>query len=528
MPLFQTIKNSKSTPLFSKPRVTATATLFVLLVCLLLAAISVWSIWNARVAQLEELETATDNMSRSLAQHADDAFKAADTTLIGLSERLIHDGRSPEALARLHKLLVMHVTQMHALQGIFIFDKDGRALVNSRETFNPLLNSADREYFRYHRANAELGPHIGVPVRSRSTGDWIIPISRRLDDADGQFAGVMVATIGIDYFYSFYASYDIGHDGAILLALNSGIQLLRWPILTDSVGKDLSKAPLIKLASRQESGHSMHRSPIDHVERLIAYNRLPHYPLVSMAALSKNEVLAEWLRATLVQGSITALILGLLGFLGFRLIDQIKLRVHAEEEASRAGEALLTLNKTLEKLALQDGLTGLANRRQFDLALRDELSRATRTDGSLALIMMDVDCFKRYNDIYGHLAGDECLRQVSKVILSAEGRTGDLAARYGGEEFAILLPNTDIQGALKVAEEIRRAIHELDIPHDGNLPGVVTISAGITVLMPVTDRDTSSMLIGAADEALYAAKSAGRNQTRTDRHDTHANLPEAS
>jgi diguanylate cyclase (GGDEF)-like protein len=159
-----------------------------------------------------------------------------------------------------------------------------------------------------------------------------------------------------------------------------------------------------------------------------------------------------------------------LDFSDFRLIDQINLRVHAEEEARRAGNALLELNKMLEKLALQDGLTGLANRRQFDTALQNELSRATRSASSLALIMIDVDCFKKYNDIYGHLAGDECLRQVGKIIQSAEGRAGDVAARYGGEEFAILLPSTDVQGGLQVAEDIRKAIRELEIKHDGNCP----------------------------------------------------------
>ena len=232
------------------------------------------------------------------------------------------------------------------------------------------------------------------------------------------------------------------------------------------------------------------------------------------AALSKSEVLAEWRRATMLDATIIGIIILLLGFLGFRLVGQINLRVRAEEEARRTGEALRKLNQTLEKLALQDGLTGLANRRQFDLVLKDELSRATRSASSLALIMIDVDCFKQYNDLYGHMAGDECLRQVGKALRMTESRTGDLAARYGGEEFAMLLPNTDVAGAMKVAEEIRKAIRELEIRHERNLPGVVTVSAGVNALMPVTDDATASQLIGAADEALYLAKTAGRNRVQ--------------
>jgi diguanylate cyclase (GGDEF)-like protein len=398
---------------------------------------------------------------------------------------------------------------------LFIYDKDGRWLINSREILDTSSNNSDREYFIFHRTHPDLGPHIGVPVRSRSTGDWIIPLSRRLNNASGQFAGVVLATIQVNYFFNFYSNYDIGHDGVILLALNNGIQLVRWPMLADSIGKNLASGPLLKLyASRNESGNAMFISPADKIERLVGYTHGKNFPVVVMAALSKREILAAWRQDTLVRGTIAVAIAVILGFFGFRLIEQINLRVHAEEEAHRAGEALKELNQTLEKLAMQDGLTGLANRRQFDIGLQNELSRATRSASSLALIMIDVDFFKKYNDIYGHLAGDECLRQVSKVIQSAEGRPGDLAARYGGEEFAILLPSTDVQGALVVAEKIRKAIRELEIKHDGNLPGVVTISAGINVLMPVTDGDTPSMLIGTADNALYAAKSAGRDQSR--------------
>jgi diguanylate cyclase (GGDEF)-like protein len=500
----------------SKSRVAGAAALFVLLVCLILIGISAWSVWNARQVQLHELETATQNISRSLAQHADDAFKKADTAILGLTERVAVDGTSPEALDRLHKLLLMRVEELPELHAIFIFDKDGRTLVNSKEKNDVERNNADREYFSFHKTHSGLGPYIGAPVLSHVSGMWIIPLSRRLNDADGNFAGVVLATISLDYFNAFYAEYDIGHDGAILLALNRGIQLIRWPMLPNSIGRDVSTGPLFSTyAAHNESGTATYVSPGDGVERLVAYNHLQHYPVVVSAALSQNEILAEWRRATLVQGVIVAFIVLALGYLGFRLVDQINLRTKAEEEARRTGEALLDLNRTLEKLAMQDGLTGLANRRQFDTVLQNELSRATRSASSLALIMIDVDYFKKYNDIYGHLAGDECLRQISKIIQSAEGRSGDLAARYGGEEFALLLPSTDVAGALKVAEEIRKSIRELEIRHDGNLQGVVTISAGVNALVPVTDSDTPTSLIRAADEALYAAKSSGRDQIQT-------------
>jgi len=162
---------------------------------------------------------------------------------------------------------------------------------------------------------------------------------------------------------------------------------------------------------------------------------------------------------------------------------------------------------------MQDGLTGLANRRQFDVTLGNEFSRAMREASTLALIMMDVDCFKQFNDIYGHAAGDECLRTISRTIRDlTPQRPGDLAARYGGEEIAVLLPNTNVIGAVNVAEKIRNAIHDLRIEHAGNPAGFVTLSAGVGAFVPTRGTTLPTELIDAADKALYTAKSNGRNR----------------
>jgi diguanylate cyclase (GGDEF)-like protein len=200
-----------------------------------------------------------------------------------------------------------------------------------------------------------------------------------------------------------------------------------------------------------------------------------------------------------------------LGLLGYRLVRQIGLRVHAEKALLRAQDVLQTLNQNLEELALQDGLTGLANRRQFDIALKNEFRRAVRDASPLALVMIDVDCFKQYNDIYGHPEGDECLRRISQVVKANQNRPGDLSARYGGEELVVLLSNTDMVGAVAVAEKIRHAIRDLKIEHSGNRGGLVTISAGVDAFVP-TKRNTALELVEAADKALYAAKSGGRDR----------------
>jgi diguanylate cyclase (GGDEF)-like protein len=165
----------------------------------------------------------------------------------------------------------------------------------------------------------------------------------------------------------------------------------------------------------------------------------------------------------------------------------------------------------LERLAAHDGLTGLANRRGFDARLDMELSRATRDQQSMALIMIDVDHFKLFNDTYGHQLGDECLRQVASGLSTAVLRPSDLVARYGGEEFAVILPSVDLTGAMAVAERIRQSITALAIAHKANDDlGVVSVSVGLACGIPtrgVNEKD----LITLSDKALYQAKHRGRN-----------------
>jgi len=168
----------------------------------------------------------------------------------------------------------------------------------------------------------------------------------------------------------------------------------------------------------------------------------------------------------------------------------------------------------VEELAVLDGLTGIANRHRFDDFLEDEWRRGRRLGQPVSMALLDIDFFKLYNDIYGHMAGDECLRRVGEALKPFSRRPGDLAARYGGEEFAVILGNTVEQAACKVAEDIRAAIQALDIPHERSTPaGCVTTSVGVATLRPDTQPyGSADDLIEAADKALYKAKRSGRNR----------------
>ncbi len=184
-------------------------------------------------------------------------------------------------------------------------------------------------------------------------------------------------------------------------------------------------------------------------------------------------------------------------------IVQARVRNHVE---------LKRVRDTLAALSIQDGLTGLANRRRFDDGLSQEWARGLRLQTPVALIMCDVDHFKKFNDHYGHLAGDECLRGVAGALKGMVVRPSDLMARYGGEEFAMLLPHTDAAGAKAVAERIRGGVEELKIPHAKHESSpYVTLSLGVASLIPAIG-ESPQLLILRADQALYNAKHAGRNR----------------
>jgi two-component system, chemotaxis family, response regulator WspR len=172
---------------------------------------------------------------------------------------------------------------------------------------------------------------------------------------------------------------------------------------------------------------------------------------------------------------------------------------------------LAEANIELQKLAALDSLTGIANRRRFDELLQHEWQRGQRERRPLSLLLCDIDCFKMYNDTFGHLAGDLCLKKAAAVMTACLKRPADLAARYGGEEFALVLPDTDEAGARTVAEDCVRALAELGIENPQSPHRMVTMSVGVATLVPVADRAATD-LVEAADGALYEAKHGGRNR----------------
>jgi diguanylate cyclase (GGDEF)-like protein len=498
-----------------KRPITFGAVVFIALIAFVMVCLEGLSRYHTYYNELEVAQVATENIARAAAEHAEKTVELVDSILFGIVERVEGDGLAPEEQPRLHRLLESRVNNTPALHGLFVYDAAGNWVISSVGRAKTSANNADREYFKYHQSHFDRSVHIGRPIRSRSSNDWVVPISRRLQSADGGFAGVALATVPIQYFQDYYNGFELGRSGAMVLALGDGTLITRRPYVASAIGSDIVNGPVFTLMREfGERGTGMRVANLDHIERQYSFRKLARFPLVVSAALGKDDIFRSWWVQTWREVAVVSVLLIILFFIGFRLFRQILIRDGMEIELRQMHLQLEESVTELDRLARTDGLTGLSNRRCLGERLETELARATRQKTSLALIMIDIDYFKRYNDTYGHIAGDACLKLVSAAIDEATRRPGDLAARYGGEEFSVLLPNTDADGGMAVARRICAAVVALQEAHRASDYGIVTISAGVTACVPDA-AVTMSGMFAEADQALYAAKTSGRNQAVT-------------
>lgn len=196
-----------------------------------------------------------------------------------------------------------------------------------------------------------------------------------------------------------------------------------------------------------------------------------------------------------------------------KLTREIAKQKIAEQQIQQLVDQLKNERDIAELNATTDSLTGLANRRNFDTQLNTEFRRLKRSGGPLSIIMMDIDHFKQFNDFYGHLAGDNCLQAVGAALKTVKRRASDIVARYGGEEFILLLPETDKNGAINIAQRVKKVVEELAIPHIASeTASHLTISLGVVTISSVRELSSSEEVVAMADTALYSAKRGGRNR----------------
>ncbi|RQZ16756.1 GGDEF domain-containing protein [Burkholderia sp. Bp9031] len=381
---------------------------------------------------------------------------------------------------------------------MLVLDAAGDIVLDSENDVPRKGNFADRKYFTVQRDHPDTGLYVSDPYVSRLRGGIrSFALSRRLSNADGSFAGIVVLTINLEYFNRLFAGLALGTHGSMSLIGKDGIMFMRQPFDVRIIGRDISQAVTFRRFRAAPEGTFSETASIDGVRRHYYFKNLPDLPLIIMVAEAEQDIYAAWRQRAITIGSLVAAFGTGSIALSILLSVQLRRRMRAESE--------------LVLLARIDGLTGLDNRRTFGEVLEQEWHRARRARSVFSLLFVDIDRFKAYNDTYGHQAGDDALAAVARCIGENIRLPNDRAARYGGEEFVILLPDTSPANAALIAERIRTAISDLMIEHVSSEFGHVTASIGLASWTPEQDVEVGAV-IKAADEALYHAKAIGRNK----------------
>lgn len=403
----------------------------------------------------------------------------------------------PEIPGPLRQRLLFNEAFVDRKRGdVLWLDKQGNVVGDSTSNVPRKANFGETGVFKAHQANSNLGLLVGPPFKAKLGDlDWCISFSRRISGPDGEFAGLAAGALRLSYFSELFQRLDIGDDSSINLFNTDGQLLARQPSRPQDplIGTNYAERANFKRILNERSGNFTARSGSDGNPRIYTFARVAQLPLIVLVVHSADEVFQSWRRTAILVSVATGVLC--VGILWLTLLLGRELRRRQEAEQG------------LATLAATDSLTGLANRRRLDQVLRQEWARAQRNGKPLAVLMIDVDHFKAFNQRHGHAGGDHALREVAKTIEASIRRPADVAARYGGEEFQVVLPETDLAGARLLAERIRTSVEAL-APFADDVHAV-TVSIGIGLSAP--QHDLSSVL-GAADEALYRAKAKGRNR----------------
>jgi diguanylate cyclase (GGDEF)-like protein len=480
--------------------------------------------------------------------------------LLGVEQRIAATATPTPGVSALEQRIaeIQHLKGVAAIREIALLDPQGKEVLKVSRRAADVLNSgkdyAAAEFFRH----IQSGRPYRSPVYFRDGGLYMTEAMI----VGPTEAGITVSEIDLEFLLDGITRIKVGESG-YAYAVDSSGRLIAHPNI-GLVLKDTSFAALPQVQQALESlrltaegSKALTARSYDGEPVLAAFGTIPQFgwlvlveeplaeayrPLYAHALRSGLMVLVGMMISVLASiilirrmvSPISALQAGTKqigdGDLGHRIsvstgdelealadgfnqmADQLqKSYATLEKKVEERTHAWEELNTQLIELSATDALTGIANRRRFDQVLVSEWSRGTRTHQPLALAMLDVDWFKRYNDHYGHQAGDECLRQIARVLAATVCRTGDLVARYGGEEFVFIAPVTDGSAALVMAQRVCESLQALALPHAESEFAVVTVSIGVAVMIP-EGWVMPEVLLGAADKALYLAKQQGRNR----------------
>jgi len=521
----------------AKPAMSIRRRLLVLAIAAIvpLALERIYGIESERLAGLEEARQQALFLARQGAEKQSESIAAARGAL-----QLIA-GAYPRYLASevaCDEFLKMVPVGVAGVRSLSVVDAEGKVDcsaspamigldVSSQPFFQRIRHDGGFGMSEYAAVRLDKGPTVFIGYAKRAANGSVGPIFTGLLDLD--WIGRVAAEIA-------------DRNGSEVLLIDGGTLVVRYPGADRPAGKAFAQGALIRTAMSRPEG------VLDDVGRVYAFVQVPDTDARFVVGVNMRDVLqkvnAAMFRSYSQLSIIAALVFAGIWYGGERLfvrpiqrLTQTAMEIGrgdlaarvvpnadissefmplalamdqmADQLAVREAELRAT-NRRLEVLAQRDGLTGAANRRVFDARLRATWQVSSALGSPLALLMIDIDHFKEFNDRYGHLEGDACLRAVAQVLM-AGARNDDLAVRYGGEEFAVLLPRASAEHAQAIAERLRKAVENLAIAHAGSEFGTVTISIGVATA-PDSRAATINDFVRAADEALYAAKAWGRNR----------------
>ncbi|HEX3863271.1 MAG TPA: diguanylate cyclase [Stellaceae bacterium] len=326
---------------------------FVVLVCLVIIGSEGFGLYAQRQKEMADARQETSNLARSLSQHAGDTFRTADASIVGAAHRLQMDGVSAESVDQLTKIMNARLAMFPALANWLIVGNAAGCLATGRPLQPADCATIAADSVDYYRTHADDTAHLGAPMPDAS-GGWLIPLSRRFNNPDGSFAGVIVAAISGRYFQSFYDTFKLGEHGAILLAMVNGTLLVRRPFEARNVGRDLHNSSLFRTYLTQSpNGDVEIRSSTDGVTRLNSYRRIDGYPLVVSVAFASADILKPWRAAVRSQLTRTGALVFIVGALGMWLAWQIRTRQRLEAAYHKATAALRELAESSTDLIVQ-------------------------------------------------------------------------------------------------------------------------------------------------------------------------------
>lgn len=366
----------------------------------------------------------------------------------------------------------------------------------------PRDNVADREYFKAV-IDAEPGlRHIGIPVVSRVSGQWRLPVTVRMKQAQRGLE-VINASVDLSELISAFESERPKPNGTIGLWKTDGTLLVRAPQVDTFVGKKMAEnwIELGRIRTQPAGWLLSEVGPIDGEARLVGHARLKDSPLVVVVTATLSDTLDSYFRQMLAIFVVLVLVT-----LGGAMFSARQVRALRAQERHAA---------ELQRLATTDPLTGVFNRRQFFAAGLQEFLRTRRYGNTMSVLMLDIDHFKAVNDRWGHSAGDRVLLALAE-IMSSLVRDQDCVGRLGGEEFAVILPETELSGALVSAERLRAAVEQAEMACPSDHGNVLRVTVSIGVAASTADDSSFEAVLARADNRLYAAKESGRNRVVAD------------